>query len=378
MSWIKIIAINICVFFVVWIGLEISLGLGRVLLGKKFLLPSIFYSHQISYDTASDPCNEMKTDVLLDHVPNHKGLCKPSGGFVHGEYVVYDNSPQDRPILLTLGGSTTTGFYQFISKEAYPKLLAQLSSEKFFLINGGVGAYSSLQELLKFFRDGPRFNNLKIVVSLNGINELPDYYGYNQERQQKYPFLTEKQYQMNSNQIWIDQRVSSTFLSILKKYLPNTTNLFQFTLDKLPTTLDEGDGLEIDKTKLMLFKTIDAVDRWEKNVTRLNELVQLEGAKYFLFLQPTLGLNGIQSLPKKGSSDEKLYKSLSSSYISEIRDLYKNLKDRCRRLKFCHDISDVAPPKGDFYNDPRHHNSKGNIIIAKHIWKVIEGASPKN
>ena len=154
--------------------------------------------------------------------------------------------------------------------------------------------------------------------------------------------------------------------------------MFQFTLDKLPTTLDEGDGLEIDKTKLMLFKTIDAVDRWEKNVTRLNELVQLEGAKYFLFLQPTLGLNGIQSLPKKGSSDEKLYKSLSSSYISEIRDLYKNLKDRCRRLKFCHDISDVAPPKGDFYNDPRHHNSKGNIIIAKHIWKVIEGASPKN
>ena len=64
----------------------------------------------------------MKTDTLLDHTPNHEEN-KPLGGVVDGEYVLYPTSSNELPIILTLGGSTTSGFYQHTSAgETYLKL----------------------------------------------------------------------------------------------------------------------------------------------------------------------------------------------------------------------------------------------------------------
>ena len=55
-------------------------------------------------------------------------------------------------------------------------LILSESLAKYKVINGGVG-YDSLQETTKFFLDGPQFRKLKYVISLNGINDLPDDYG---------------------------------------------------------------------------------------------------------------------------------------------------------------------------------------------------------
>ena len=121
------------------------------------------------------------------------------------------------------------------------------------------------------------------------------------------------------------------------------------------------------------FIPIDAAERWEKNVKRLNALVTLEGAKYYLFLQPTLGLEGIQSQPKPGTYDEELYKiTADRGFRKKIRSLYTELKVRCSNLDFCYDISDKAPPSGSVYYDPRHHNAIGNKVIASEIWKIIK------
>jgi hypothetical protein len=122
----------------------------------------------------------------------------------------------------------------------------------------------------------------------------------------------------------------------------------------------------------MIYKPINAAERWEKNVIRINELVKTEGAKYYLFLQPTMGLNGIQSNPKIGSRDYELYKSIGNDYLSELNTFYFDVKQRCKKLTFCIDISDIAPPLGNYYNDPRHHNSSGNKIIADKIFQLIE------
>ena len=40
-------------------------------------------------------------------------------------------------------------------------------------------------------------------------------------------------------------------------------------------------------------------------------------------------------------------------------------------LEFCIDISDIAPPSGDVYFDARHHNAKGNKIIANEIHETL-------
>ena len=112
-------------------------------LGKSVITPNIFTTKEDIFDPRH-PCNEQKTDVLLSHVSNHLEKCSIKGGTALGEYVVYNSSSADKPILLSLGGSTTSGFYQYISDgDTWPKLLSERIHEQFRVINGGNGGYSS-------------------------------------------------------------------------------------------------------------------------------------------------------------------------------------------------------------------------------------------
>ena len=85
-----------------------------------------------------------------------------------------------------------------------------------------------------------------------------------------------------------------------------------------------------------------------------------------------MGLKDYQIPLKETSNDYLLYKNAGGeSGFKLINLLYKNLKERCKRLDFCIDISDIAPPTGENYNDPRHHNQNGNLIIAEKIYKYM-------
>ena len=98
----------------------------------------------------------MKTDVLLTHAPYERSKCAPEGGeAINDEYIVYDAGNYLDGVILTLGGSTTDGFYKHLSAgKSWPRQLSELDGNTFKVINGGVGGYTSLQELLKFLRDG--------------------------------------------------------------------------------------------------------------------------------------------------------------------------------------------------------------------------------
>ncbi len=67
MSWTKILTVNFLVLFLLIMFLEVFAGLVRIAIGKHYIFPSI---------TTSGPCEEMKTDVLLSHVHNHRSLCQ--------------------------------------------------------------------------------------------------------------------------------------------------------------------------------------------------------------------------------------------------------------------------------------------------------------
>ena len=112
------------------------------------------------------------------------------------------------------------------------------------------------------------------------------------------------------------------------------------------------------------------VDRWETNIKRLNALVELEGATFFVFLQPTMGLEPDNSIPNN-SPDKLLKKHLTNEYKEKLLKFYNEAKKRCDLLYFCIDISNKLPPTGNVYNDIRHANSKGNKIIANEIYKNL-------
>ena len=354
---------------------EIGFGVGRLIIGKDFKIP--YFLKKIEIDSPNHPCNEMKTDTFFGHVKRSPYKCKPLGGSALGEYVDYEFSKNDKPVLITLGGSTTSGFYQFISNgETYPYWLAKISKNDYRVINGGIGAYSSSNELFKFIRDGSLFRNLKVVISLNGINDLPGYGGEPRNEFLDYPFLTDIQLKMNRDQIWIDQRISLQ----PKDFFPNTKTLIDYFVKPEPV---KADGFLHSKKKINTnekkddtFNFVETADKWEKNIKRLRELVKLENAEYFVFLQPTMGLKGSQSEPLKDSNDEKVYKQWLSfpqneNYLERLQSFYDELKDRCKNMPYCYDISDSVPPIGDVYFNMRHHNSKGNRLLAEKIWSIL-------
>jgi len=365
MSWIKILAINV-IILTITIGLtEVVAGVGRIAIGKQYLLPQL----KLPQLNNAKPCDEMKTDALLTHIHNHRSLCQIKGGYTDGEYVRYNVSNPELPVILTLGGSTTDGFLQNISEgDTYPKYLAEFLAADYSIMNGGVGAYSSLQELYKVIRDAPRIKNLHTVISLNGINEIPDYHGFNERRKVEYPFLTFIQFKMNLQQNWIDQRLSEhTLQSALQSALPNLSSLFlHFNRKNIEQKLQTNFTFNSPKI-------IDAPERWLLNVQRMHDVLGSQGVNYYVFLQPTMGIEGVQSSPKKDSKDEILFQLLEDTYIEEIRNLYADLKRYCANLNYCFDISNLVPPTGDVYNDPRHHNSRGNKILAQSTAeKVLE------
>ena len=368
MSWIRIIFINFIVFLVLIVLIEPLAGVGRIIIGRQFVFPDF---------VKFDPCREMRTDVLLGHVPNHQG-CIIKGGSAEGEYVRYNVSDTDKPVLITLGGSTTTGFMQDISDgDTYPSYLAKLMVDDYQVLNGGVGGYSSLQELYKVIRDAPRIEGLHTVVSLNGVNDMPDYHGPNEIRRIYFPFLTASQTQMNDEQVWINQSHDLSIQGLMPNFFslvralsrifesPTNINESPTNINELPTNLTVSNPV-----------ALDAGDRWLINVTRMHTVLQAQGVRYLVFLQPTMGLVGPQSSPPEGSADEVQFNKLVKrqtidSYFDVIRSLYSELRQHCSELSYCFDISNEVPPSGNVYNDPRHHNSDGNRMLAEVIAQQL-------
>lgn len=105
-------------------------------------------------------------------------------------------------------------------------------------------------------------------------------------------------------------------------------------------------------------------------------VAKILNAEYIVFLQPTIGLEGVQSefMNIIGKDSEIVQNTLKDeSYIKNLRETYKKLKEHCENFSFCLDISDTAPPSSkNVYSNARHHNQKGNKIIASEIFEKLK------
>ena len=91
-------------------------------------------------------------------------------------FLIYSNQTSNfqRPIILTLGSSTTDGIR---SGHSWPEEFARIMKEKRYsgtVINGGIGGYTTNQELLKLIRDGLEFFP-DVVISYGGISDRGEY-----------------------------------------------------------------------------------------------------------------------------------------------------------------------------------------------------------
>ena len=67
-------------------------------------------------------------------------------------------------------------------------------------------------------------------------------------------------------------------------------------------------------------------------------------------------------------------KTISINYIDENNSLSDYFREICLNLDYCIDISNIAAPgaKENIFSDSRHHNEKGNLIIAKEIYNILK------
>ena len=117
------------------------------------------------------------------------------------------------------------------------------------------------------------------------------------------------------------------------------------------------------------------VENWEYNVRMMKAISSAIGSEYFVFLQPTMGINDDQIPKNKLSNDGKIYKKTyenNKDYLVDIKNRYKKLSEVCKKLEYCIDISNKVSPTGNLYNDVRHHNENGNKLLAEVIFNYLK------
>lgn len=337
----------------------------------QFFMP--FYSGP---DAAlpADPCERFILDLQLGDIHDNSAGCKVRDGAIEAGFVRYlDGDPADKPVLVTLGGSTTDGLFQYADGYSWPYWLSKISnasgSQKYTVLNGGVGGFSSSRELRKLQRDVLMLGTLpKVIVSLNGINEIK---GYDGPLELTYPYYIDRQLQV------IDRGRIATSSSDLGGLLPNT----MFLLDKVSGIargmLGEGgtkSGRRIDpRYEKSLPKAAfgSKAELWRYNVTTMRAVAESIGATYLVFLQPTMGLAG-EDTKAMSPHDAGQYQSIGKDYLQNLNETYAGIRAECAKLDFCVDISGLLKYAGeDLYHDPRHPNAKGNKAVAQRVFDEI-------
>lgn len=67
-----------------------------------------------SIKNLSDPCQQNVTHPILGHTRKIKSSCIIKGGNIVGPYVLYNTGSSSKDTIITLGGSTTDGFFTII------------------------------------------------------------------------------------------------------------------------------------------------------------------------------------------------------------------------------------------------------------------------
>jgi len=378
MSFKKIIFFNFVVIFTIILLLESAAYLGRSYLDKSGVGYLVNFN-SVYNKILNDDCSRMRTNLFLSHEHDTRNGCKILGAKKQNNHFIYYNSKSENKKnlkILTLGGSTTDGYFKMFSdSKTWPYLLSKVCNMEFNcqVVNGGVGGYSSSQELIKYLMYSELFKNFDFVISLNGINEINLNRGLNSKLKEEYPYHTQLQFFMTKKEKWIKQNKKKITI------LPNLMSLIKFLQKNNYETnvidLIQKSKLKGDEKKENLINLDYNFLLWKKNISILNSLSNINGSKFINFLQPTMGLDHVKIDWQKNNKDFKIYKNFINTQTKlDTNYIYKKFRKTCLNLEYCIDISSIAAPGGsdDLFSNARHHNEKGNQIIANKIYEILK------
>ncbi len=358
------------------------------------LVCQLLLSNHIIRGRSYDLLINLKTTKLNPNAKCDQSFLDPLLGYAHSNcdrfnieqipsFVTY--GPAEAPLrVVTLGGSTTDpiimGEKSEIGPDNWPKLFSELCTQTGTpcrVFNGGSGAFTSSQELLKLIRD-VRPLQPQVVISLNGINE---HYFFDPPAAQ-YPYTsTYQQYffraiattgevaRYNDARHPENERFRG---GLLNRLIPNTRQVF---LSLRNQTLPSEQPTEfVGPVNFGTASTLPPWEIWENNVQMMHAISQQMGAKYYVFLQPTMGIGNYNY---DNPRDAEMRAKKDENYYAQMNQLYNEIRPRCAKLDYCFDMSNAFDGQSELYRDPRHPNGKGNQIQAKVIFqRVFAGPRP--
>lgn len=286
----------------------------------------------------------------------------PHLGYAHGEtergvralkskytwmrgFAIYSKKPLDqldRPIILALGGSTTDPIQY---GHSWPEELAKILEEKGIpatVINGGIGGYSTNQELIKLIRDGVEFGP-DLVISYSGVNDRGQYGELPNPMVHKY-----------------QRKVFSEI--IVRKLSP----LFPSTILLLQNFLGHDKRTAVGYTLGM--DTSRSIGKWyERNLSLMEAVARASDAKFFAVLQPNAYVGDYE-----WSAEYERQTRKTAKYINSVRELYAEISDLPKRVDYVYDFTKIFSGIKDVYtSDGVHVTIMGNKIIAMQMFQLL-------
>jgi hypothetical protein len=371
MKVLKILFFNLLILFFLIIFIETFFFSVRFILKKQslgWILP-----HE-AVKNVHAPCLRMITHPILGHTNFHENECEIKKGKSVGEFVYYDDNKnlQNKKILI-LGGSSSSGFnMHYANGNTWPQILNEKCQllNKCNIINGAISKYNSSQEALKLLTNIAKFKDeIDIVISFNGINETKFI--------KDFPFLSDRQIYMFERSKWLVQGIKKEYLLLF----PNIQSAIRFATNKRQKDIEEfHKNYNLNGNLKNIFfpdtNIISAVDRWENNIKIMNAISKSYDAKYYVVLQPTLGLKNLTNNNDNFSDLMVHDKNYSKKYLKELNLFYNEAIIRCSKIDFCVDFSKILKERDSqyndgrkFYYDGRHYNEKGVNALAEEFFK---------
>ncbi len=243
------------------------------------------------------------------------------------------------PVILALGGSTTDGV-KFPG--SWPAQLAELmvrNNIRGTVINGGIGGYTTSQDLFKLIRDGFEFKP-DIVIDYGGVN---DGWIYGVPRH-----LMVHPYQENVMKVATgeeESRLLPSTMTLLRRLIPRSVNV------------DYSLGISSGRTRAQTFK---------KNMDIMYAASVSQGAKFYGVIQPFSYFRSKHANPNP--------QSVGRGFIQGVNGLYKDILEIPKERKFVFDATQVLEQSepGVYQPDGVHLTPAGNKVIAQYMFDLIK------
>ena len=249
------------------------------------------------------------------------------------------DAPLERPVILALGGSTTDGIRY---GHSWPESLARLMTSNEVpgtVINGGIGGYSSNQELLKLIRDGLEFAP-DFVLSYGGINDRGKHGAL------PHPMVNAYQRQLLAVQTG----------SVPAPFLPSTIALLK-RLAGPGTALDSTLGLPTART---------LGEQYQRNLELMNAACEVAGCRFHAFIQPFAFYRS--KFASLLSPEEK-----GAAYVDAVLALYAEITRLPATHAYVHDATQILERAEDAYTpDGVHLTPEGDDVVGEYMFRFLE------